>query len=144
MVPVAAHVLEVVVLAADAQALLAVGDRGCAAVSVPRKTCLNCTMPALVKSRLGSLAGTSGALGTMVCPRARKKSRKPLRIWSPVTREDLSAVPGGGNPRGGLRLAVERRRRTSVPLEGDHHDAREDHGAAGEDGPADRLVEDEP
>src|SRR4029079_10831494 len=56
-------------------------------------------MPALVKSRLGSLAGTRGALGTMVCPRARKKSRKPLRIWSPVTREDLSAVPRGGNLR---------------------------------------------
>src|SRR5438094_4104814 len=42
-------------------------------------------MPALTKSRLGSSLGTSGALGTTVWPRSRKKSRKPWRISSPVT-----------------------------------------------------------
>src|SRR5262249_18740608 len=67
-------------------------------VSAPRNTCLNWTIPALVKSRLGSLAGTSGALGTIVCPRSRKKSRNPCRIWSPVTGEGLSAASRGGNP----------------------------------------------
>jgi hypothetical protein len=39
----------------------------------------------LVKRRLGSFSGTSGALGTTVCPRVRKNSRKLARISSPVT-----------------------------------------------------------
>src|SRR5262245_38845746 len=60
-------------------------------------------MPALVNSRLGSLPGTSGALGTIVCPRSRKKLRNDCRIWSPVTGEGLSAASGGGNLRPGRR-----------------------------------------
>jgi hypothetical protein len=36
-------------------------------------------MPAFVKSRLGSFWGTSGALGTIVWPCSRKKSRKLCR-----------------------------------------------------------------
>src|SRR5262245_2578374 len=66
-------------------------------------------MPALVNSRLGSLPGTSGALGTIVCPRSRKKSRNDCRIWSPVTGEGLSAASGGGNP--DTRSGLVRRRR---------------------------------
>src|SRR3989442_13280146 len=53
--------------------------------SLTRKICLNCTMPALTKSRLGSSSGTSEALGTTVWPRSRKNSRKLWRISSPVT-----------------------------------------------------------
>src|SRR5450631_1535007 len=37
-------------------------------------------MPLLVKSSVGSLAGTSGADGTMVCPLAAKYSRNLLRM----------------------------------------------------------------
>jgi hypothetical protein len=47
-------------------------------------------MPELVNSRVGSLPGTSGAEGTMVCPFTRKKSRKSRRI-SEVLGE---AMPG--------------------------------------------------
>src|SRR5437660_1027809 len=56
-------------------------------------------MPALVKSRLGSFSGTSGALGTTVWPRWRKKSRKPSRTWSPVTKMLLAAPSRSGNSR---------------------------------------------
>src|SRR5438105_3761939 len=38
--------------------------RGLARFSAPRKICLNCTMPALVNSNVGSPAGTSEALGS--------------------------------------------------------------------------------
>src|SRR6058998_2379385 len=48
------------------------------------KNRLNCTMPATVKSRLGSSRGTSGAPGRTTWPRSRKNSRKALRI----SRED--------------------------------------------------------
>jgi hypothetical protein len=41
-------------------------------------------MPELVNSRVGSLPGTSGADGTMVCPLPRKKSRKSLRMRAVV------------------------------------------------------------
>jgi hypothetical protein len=60
VVRVAADLLEVVVLAADAETLLRVDRALYGRVSLPRKTCLNGTMPALVKSRLGSFSGTSG------------------------------------------------------------------------------------
>src|SRR5206468_9120475 len=56
-------------------------------------------MPALMKSRLGSFSGTSGALGTTVWPRWRKKSRKPSRIWSPVTEPFRPAPSRSGNRR---------------------------------------------
>ena len=36
--------------------------------STPRNTSLNCTMPELTKSSVGSLPGTSDELGTCVCP----------------------------------------------------------------------------
>src|SRR5258705_411935 len=41
-------------------------------------------MPALVKSRVGSWAGTSGEDRTTVCPRRRKYSRNRARISLPV------------------------------------------------------------
>jgi hypothetical protein len=59
------HLLEVVVLAAGAHALLC-GRRAPAAAggsSIPRKTFLNGTIPALVNSRVGSSPGTSVLLG---------------------------------------------------------------------------------
>src|SRR5262249_53757098 len=59
--------------------------RGNGGASWPRKIPLNCTMPALVKSRLGSLPGTGRPRGTIVCPRSWKNWRNPSRIWSPVT-----------------------------------------------------------
>ena len=49
-------------------------------VSWPVNTFLNCTMPALVNNRVGSLRGTSGLLGTTWCSRSAKKSRKPARM----------------------------------------------------------------
>src|SRR2546427_2332565 len=66
-------------------------------------------MPAFVKSRLGSFSGTSDALGTTVWSRTRKKSRKPSRIWSPVTSGLVPAPSGSGNRRrpDGSRLAEE-------------------------------------
>ena len=82
MVPLGvADLLEVVVLAAGANALLAGGGPACSRGSpVPRKMPLNCTIPALVNSRVGSSAGTSDEEGTSRCPWATKKSRKSRRI----------------------------------------------------------------
>ncbi len=54
-----ADVLQIVVLAAGADALLRGGCARVVALLAPRKTSLNWFMPALVKSRVGSLAGTS-------------------------------------------------------------------------------------
>src|SRR5580765_3341016 len=68
-------------------------------VSLPRKTCLNGTMPAFVKSRLGSFSVRREARGTTVWPRARKKSRKPSRIWSPVTPSFYRLPPGAATDR---------------------------------------------
>ena len=48
--------------------------------SWPRKTSLNCTIPELVKSSVGSLPGTSGVDGTIVWPRASKYFRNLVRI----------------------------------------------------------------
>src|SRR3954470_5645755 len=45
----------------------------------PRKYGLNCTMPALTSSSVGSSA-TTDADGTTVCPRDSKKRRKRSRI----------------------------------------------------------------
>src|SRR5919201_6237365 len=74
-------------------------------------------MPALMKSRLGSFSGTSGALGTTVWPRWRKKSRKPSRTWSPVTREFVPATSRSGNSRrGGSGRAYGPSRRDSLSL----------------------------
>src|SRR5690606_18401865 len=73
--------------------------RGATGFSAHRNTSLNWTMPELVNSRVGSLAGTSGAEGTTAWPRAAKNSRKSLRIsevvfiggsaWSRRGREGL-------------------------------------------------------
>src|SRR5690606_25544013 len=49
-------------------------------VSLPVNTSLNCTMPELVKSSVGSLPGTSDAEGTMVCPFDWKNCRNFWRI----------------------------------------------------------------
>src|SRR6185436_14802378 len=98
--------------------------------------CLNCTMPALVKSRLGSLSGISGALGTIVCPRARKKSRNDCRIWSPVTAILLPAPDRRSNQgaaRGRPSPAVPRGPRplhATTRLHGPAHGEREAHGTA--------------
>ena len=54
--------------------------RGAAGFAEPRNQSLNCTMPALVKSRVGSPWGTSGALGNGRCPRSWKNWRKLPRI----------------------------------------------------------------
>ena len=43
---------------------------------------LNCTMPALVNSSVGSPCGTSDALGMSVCPLETMKSTKVRRISS--------------------------------------------------------------
>src|SRR5439155_11449632 len=50
----------------------------------PRKTPLNCTMPALVKSRVGSSPGTSDEERTRVWPRRSKYARNASRISLPV------------------------------------------------------------
>ena len=67
----AAHLLEVVVLAAGAHALLRRGGASVRdALSWPEEDSLNCTIPALVNSRVGSLDGTSELSRTTVWPRA--------------------------------------------------------------------------
>ena len=76
----AADVLEVVVLAAGAHALLGGGGpRRSRGAPRPRNTPLNCTMPALVKSRVGSWAGTSGRGAHHGVPVAREVVEEPLR-----------------------------------------------------------------
>ena len=87
-------VIEVVVFAAGADALLGVGGRaaGSTARSVaPRKMGTNWFMPALVKSRFGE-SGRSDDDGTMVCCFSRKKSRNDWRISAEVMGE-LSGAP---------------------------------------------------
>ena len=59
------------------------------------KRFLNCTMPALVKSKVGSLRGTSGEDGTTVWPRSAKKSRNPERTSDRLFMGLL--VAGGSN-----------------------------------------------
>src|SRR5690606_40315620 len=49
-------------------------------VSAPVKTSLNCTMPELVKSNVGSLPGTSDEEATIWCPFDSKKERNFWRI----------------------------------------------------------------
>src|SRR6266542_521588 len=63
--------------------------RGFARFSAPRKICLNWTIPALVKSRVGSPAGISEALGTTSWPRLLKKSKKLWRTSLPVIEPSL-------------------------------------------------------
>jgi len=47
---------------------------------MPVKTFLNCTMPALVNIRVGSLRGTNGDDGTISCPALAKVPRKAARM----------------------------------------------------------------
>jgi hypothetical protein len=49
-------------------------------LSLPRNASLNCTMPELTNSSVGSFAGTSELEATMVWPLERKYSRKLERI----------------------------------------------------------------
>ena len=67
---------------------------------------MNCTIPAVVKSSVGSF-GTSGDEGTIVCPSATKKSRNDRRssaaerdvsgVDEAVMRAEDSGFVGGGN-----------------------------------------------
>src|SRR5690606_33159843 len=77
--------------------------RGLARFSAPRNTSLNWTMPELVNSRVGSLAGTSGAEGTISWPLPRKNSRNSLRMRAVVYWLDVVMTGLGGRP-GGLVL----------------------------------------
>ena len=63
-----AHILQVVVLAADAHALLRVGDAPGVGLAQAQEESLNWFMPALVKSSVGSSCGASEALGTIGGP----------------------------------------------------------------------------
>src|SRR5271167_3045706 len=56
---------------------------------MPRKTSLNWFMPALVKSSVGSFAGTSEELRTTLWPRSSKNFRNVLRTLSPVHFSDV-------------------------------------------------------
>jgi hypothetical protein len=47
---------------------------------LPKKQSLNCTMPELVNSSVGSFLSTNGAEGTILCPLFSKKSRNFCRI----------------------------------------------------------------
>src|SRR3990172_2873878 len=74
--------------------------------SSPRNTPLNCTMPALVNSRVGSWAGTRGDERTTVCPWRRKYSRKrrrsspPVMVMASLYRGSVGwCVPVGPRPR---------------------------------------------
>ena len=72
-----ADIVEIIVLAAGAHAFLR--GRGAAyraRFSMPVKTFLNWTMPALVNINVGSLRGTSGEEATISWPFFLKKSRK--------------------------------------------------------------------
>jgi 2-succinyl-5-enolpyruvyl-6-hydroxy-3-cyclohexene-1-carboxylate synthase len=67
-----ADIFEVVVLAAGTHAFLRGGGTLVGRFSTPVKTFLNCTIPALVNNKVGSLRGTSGLDGTISCPLAAK------------------------------------------------------------------------
>src|SRR5262245_40744434 len=106
--------------------------RGFARFSAPRKICLNCTIPALVKSRVGSPAGISEALGTKSWPRLLKKSMKLWRTSLPViepslipyieqTVDDLRREASCGEKARGARLAAPLREVRR--LEGSSEDA---------------------
>jgi hypothetical protein len=56
---------------------------------------LNCTIPALVKSKVGSWLGTREELGTSTCPRARKKSRNCRRVALEDGAVETGEVEGG-------------------------------------------------
>ena len=61
-------------------------------VSLPMKTSLNWTMPALTNISVGSFCGTSGELGTTSCPRASKKSRNARRTSADVRAIATAAI----------------------------------------------------
>ena len=75
-----AHVFQVIVLAAGPHATLRRRRARIRARPLPVNTSLNWTMPELVKSRVGSLPGTSDDEGTMVCPLDLKNCRNCWRI----------------------------------------------------------------
>ncbi len=85
--------------------------------SRPRKTFLNGTIPALVKSRVGSPCGTSGALGWKRWRRSRKKSTKLLRLsWLFMALPNAprrGVVDRGADPRRSRRRPGGRLRRRS-------------------------------
>ena len=80
-----ADILQVVVLAAGADAFLRRGRAGVLALLCAQgKQSLNWFMPALVKSSVGSLAGTSDEECTRRWPLVSKKRRNSSRISFPV------------------------------------------------------------
>ena len=71
-----ADLLQVVVLARHAQALLRIGGPGIGTGNIPRKMSLNWFIPALVNINVGSFFTTIGADGTITWSFPAKKSRK--------------------------------------------------------------------
>lgn len=76
VVGVVADLLQVIVLARNAQTFLRIGRTRILAGALPRKMSLNWFMPALVNISVGSPLTTIGAEGTIACPFDSKKSRK--------------------------------------------------------------------
>ena len=105
VIGVEADVVEVVVLAAGADAFLRVGGarRIEGRALLPRKMGTNWFMPALVKSRFGA-SGRSDDEGTMVCCFSRKKSRNDWRISAEVIGWSLAWI-AEFSCRGARRLA---------------------------------------
>ena len=76
VVGVMSHLLQVVVLAGNPQALLGVSDPCLeSGFRFPRKMSLNWFMPALVNMRVGSFFSTMGAEGRIWCSFSLKKSK---------------------------------------------------------------------
>ena len=88
-----ADVIEIVVLAAGADAFLRAGGARVVALFLAQKTSLNWFIPALANSSVGSLAGTSDELRTTRCPCAAKYSRN---FWRSHSLSCISIVTGGG------------------------------------------------
>ena len=72
----AADIVQIVVLAAGADAFLRVGDaRSTGALACPGKYGLNWFMPALVNSSVGSSCGTTGEEARTVARASSRRSR---------------------------------------------------------------------
>jgi hypothetical protein len=54
---------------------------------------LNCTIPALVSSKVGSPRGIKEELGTISCPFSLKKLKNAVRISSPVIIHTILVQP---------------------------------------------------
>jgi hypothetical protein len=106
-----ADIVEVVVLAASANAFLRAGRLLYGRVSRPVNTFLNGTMPAFTNMSVGSFCGTSGADGTRACLFFSKNSRNWRRMlssrsWKPC--KCAAASQQSGCSRKDLAFAVRR------------------------------------